>query len=306
MSDEYLWDRSGAVDEEVDRLERTLAVLRPRAALRERRGAEWWRGAAAAVLLVGVSFALMSRQGEVASPWRLADAEGGFLPQRALVRAERALTLEATEVGRIGLAAGTEIVLAESGQGRQRLELRRGRMEALIWAPPSEFVVDAPGVRAVDLGCKYELSTDGRGEGELRVEYGWVALEALGHETFIPAGARCRTRGRATGLPVFEDAAPAFLAAVEEWERGAPSLDRLLGEARARDAMTLWHLLQRVETARRGLVYDRMAALVPELKAVPRAAVVAGRRESLDACWNALGWMDTGFWRQWKGRWGAS
>ena len=47
-----------------------------------------------------------------------------------------------------------------------------------IWAPPSEFVVDTPSARAVDLGCQYDLTVDARGDGYLSVQTGWVAFQA--------------------------------------------------------------------------------------------------------------------------------
>jgi len=57
-------------------------------------------------------------------------------------------------------------------------------------------VVDTPSARAVDLGCQYTLNVDDRGDGLLKVTMGWVAFDTDGRESFIPAGAACRTRKR--------------------------------------------------------------------------------------------------------------
>ena len=51
-------------------------------------------------------------------------------------------------------------------------------------------------------------------------------------------------------------------------------LEMLLLQARARDTLSLWHLLSRVEGRDRALVYDRMAALVPPPAGVTREGVL--------------------------------
>ena len=45
----------------------------------------------------------------------------------------------------------SEAYVRESNPNRQLLMLRKGVMHALIWAPPSHFAVDTPGVRQFDL-----------------------------------------------------------------------------------------------------------------------------------------------------------
>ena len=83
------------------------------------------------------------------------------------------------------------------------------------------------------------------------MSFQWEGLESL-----VPAGAMCRIRAaKGPDLPYFEDAAPEFVQSVE---RG--SLDSMLGSARVRDTLTLWHLLSRVAPGDRARVYDRIAS----------------------------------------------
>ena len=224
MNDDYLWDRSGPPDAEIERLERTLAPLRlgakpaPRRQLaRVASGRALWRlAAAAAVVVAAIGVARMSAPRAQDTDWQIA---GMSVRRGQVLRTGGAgVQLEAEAVGRVDVAPGSELLAA----GGKRLELRRGELHAFIWAPAREFVVDTPSARAVDLGCQYTLNVDQRGEGLLRVSMGWVAFESRGRESFIPAGAQCRTAPRGPGIPSYEDASAA-LQRLAAWETSTPS-----------------------------------------------------------------------------------
>lgn len=303
MSEEYLWDRSGPPDPEIERLEMDLAGLRYRfvqgqPAARHRRARDGWLAAAAAVLLATAALLFRGAAAPEPTAWRMGNAT--VLQGQVLRTGDSRITLEAELVGRVELGPGSELRAATSRQ----LELRRGRLHAFIWAPPREFVVETASARAVDLGCQYTLDVDGAGNGLLRVETGWVAFQSHGHESFIPAGAECPTRRRqGPGIPFYEDAPEALTGALAAYETGDDTaLPRLLAAARPRDGLTLWHLLARVPAAARGQVFDRFAQVV----GVPRAlrnGAVQGDGNTLDLCWNALDLEDTGWWRGWERPW---
>ena len=73
-----------------------------------------------------------------------------------------------------------------------------------------------------------------------------------------------------------------------------------MDEAEERDEVTLWHLLTRVGTSDRDRVFDRLAQFVPPPQGVTREGIRAGRREMLDAWWDALGLGTAAWWRTWK------
>ncbi|HEY1220869.1 MAG: hypothetical protein ABSE42_21295 [Bryobacteraceae bacterium] len=304
MREEYLWDRSGPPDPEIERLEVELASLRyrfhrgiPGAPRRPARGG--WL-AAAACLLLAVAALLSRGSGTPAAPtaWRMGSVT--VLQGQVLRSGDSPISLEAEPVGRVELGPGSELRAATSRQ----LELRRGRLHAFIWAPPREFVVETASARAVDLGCQYTLDVDGAGNGLLRVETGWVAFQSHGHESFIPAGAACPTHQRqGPGIPFYEDALEAFTGALAAYESGDDAaLVRVLAAARPRDGLTLWHLLPRVAATARGAVFDRFAQLVGVPREL-RAGAVQGDAKTLDLCWNALNLEDTGWWRGWERPW---
>ncbi len=305
MNDQYLWDRTGPPDPEIEALEAALAPLayRPRPKVISMRPRVWIPAAVAAAVVLATAVALL-RPLPVKTDWQIGGA-ATYVGQ--VVRTGNgSVTLDAEEIGRVDVAPGSEIRIAASTRDHQRLSLLRGTMHALIWAPPQTFVVDTNSARAVDLGCEYTLTSDEHGSGHLRVETGWVAFQNAGLESFIPAGAACSThRDTGPGLPYFEDASEVFRAAVGAYDnvRGAPGLNTILREARSRDALTLWHLLTRTSGERRAAVFDRFAALVKIPASVQRDAVLAGDHKALDECWNALGLEDTDWWREWKRRW---
>jgi hypothetical protein len=314
VSDDYLWDRSGPADPEIERLERLLEPLRHRDA-RPRWKPYRALAAAAAVVIAAAGLARFAAAPPVAG-WQVASVEGTALvggrrarpdmplrPGEVLRTAPGAqLALQDDELGRIELGPDSEMRASAS----RRVALDRGRLHALIWAPPRRFVLDTPSARAVDLGCEYTMEVSPTGDGLLTVSMGWVAFQFRGRESFIPAGARCAThRGAGPGIPVYEDAPPALQQAVARFENGeAEALMDALAAARSRDGVTLWHLLTRVPTRDRGAVFDRFAQLVPLPAAAGRGRVVRGDAQAIDLCWNALNLENTGWWRGWERPWG--
>ena len=141
--------------------------------------------------------------------------------------------------------------------GEHRLALARGEIRAKISAPPKLFFVDTASGTAIDLGCEYTLSDDELGLGLLQVTKGWVSFQWKGLESLVPAGASCRTHPHiGPGIPYFDDASESLKQALENFgfeKVGGRSRSRLiLAEARVRDTLTLWHLLQRVDVRRSG------------------------------------------------------
>jgi hypothetical protein len=313
MSDEYLWDRSGPADPEVERLERLLEPLRYRAP-RPQRAPYAAFAAAAALALAAAGLFRFAPAVSQAPAWQVARVEGAarlgdraaavdmaVRPGEVLHTApDGQLELQEDDLGRIDLGPDSELRAGRGG----RVALGRGRLHAFIWAPPRRFVLDTPSARAVDLGCEYTISVNPAGDGLLRVAMGWVAFQAGGRESFIPAGARCVTRkGAGPGIPFYEDAPAELTAALGRWEAGeAGALKPLLAAARPRDALTLWHLLTRVPAGERATVYDRFAEMVT-LPAGTRAEVLAGNPAAVDQCWNALGLENTDWWRGWERPW---
>ena len=297
MNDDYLWDRSGAPDPEVERLERVLAPLGYQHREPRPRRARWV--AAAAVIGVAAALVLMVAPTAQDTSWQVA---GAALHKGQVVRTgSAAVTLEAESVGRIDLAPHSEL----TASAEKKLTLRSGELHAFIWAPAREFVVDTPSASAVDLGCEYTLNVDGNGDGLLRVKLGWVAFQVGDREAFIPAGAQCVTRKKGgPGIPYFEDAPAVLRDRVAAYERGDSSvLGGLLAAARPHDGLTLWHLLTRVAERDRGAVFDRFRELVQVPAEVTREGVVGGNAKMIDLCWNALELENTGWWRGWERKW---
>jgi hypothetical protein len=173
-----------------------------------------------------------------------------------------------------------------------RLSLARGRISAVVNAPPRLFFVDTAASTAVDLGCAYSMNVDDSGDGMLQVTLGWVSLEWSGRESLVPAGASCRTRPKVgPGTPYFDDASDALKRALAGLDfGGGGSLDAVLDEARVRDTLTLWHLLSRVDAADRLRVYNRMVGLVPLPEGVSPEKALALDPDTLKHWREELAW----------------
>jgi hypothetical protein len=186
----------------------------------------------------------------------------------------------------VEVAPNTRLRVVTARPGEHRLALARGEIRAKILAAPRLFFVDTASGTAVDLGCEYTLNTNEDGLGLLRVTKGWVSFEWKGLESLVPAGASCLTHPHAgPGIPYFDDAPESMKQALE-----GLALDIILADARARDTLTLWHLLSRVEAEDRARIYDRMASLTPVPAGVSREQALKLDPETLRRWKEELAW----------------
>ena len=220
-------------------------------------------------------------------------------------------SLQADDTGKIEVGPSTRLRLLSMGSGLKRIALDRGTIHTYIWAPAGQFVVDTPSAVTVDLGCAYILQVDDSGAGMVRTSLGWVGFKLNGHESFIPAGAACATRPKVgPGTPYFEDASAEFRSALARFDfedttsqQSAHDVAIVLSEARNRDALTLWHLLARVDDKQRVLVYNRLSQFVPPPATVTKEGILRLDQPMLDLWWNELGFDDISVWRHWEGSW---
>jgi len=330
MSDDYLWDGSGPPDPDVQRLEALLGRLRTpladRPAPRLPRPPVRWRtlrylgpalaAAAAMLLMIGVTL----RTRSVAS-WEVANLAGQPRVESSTLAGSGRITVGQTlvtdgrsqarmtvaTIGQVTIDTNTRVRLVATRDGHHRLALEHGTLRAVINAPPGQFIVNTPSATATDLGCAYTLHVDEDGAGYLSVTSGWVALDLNGRESLVPVGASCRTDAqRGPGTPSYDDADPEMRRALDDFDDARDAAARsaalrvVLAHTGPGDAMTLWHLISRVEPPDRRAIVDALADLLPMPPGVTRDAVLRLDRSALDQWWNALGLGEANWWRNFK------
>lgn len=348
MHDDYLWDRSGEPDVEIVRLERALSSFQhrgaapPAAALSDARARTAVEGrgernrrragpypvaagliaaslvAAVATLLLGLrqhspAWTVTVLDGQPMVDRRPMDRTGALSVGQWLVTdASSRAAIDVGDIGSVEVAPNSRVRLVSNRPTDKRIELQRGRVRAMIFAPPRQFAVEATSATAIDLGCVYTMEVGADGDGLLHVESGWVAFTRDGRESFVPAGASAAMRpGIGPGTPYFDDADPRLREALPRLDfEPASSPDRpaaletVLKAARPRDGITLWHLLLRVRPEERGQVFDRLAQLVPPGDSVTREGILRGDRDMAEAWWEQLGLEPLSWWREWERPWG--
>jgi hypothetical protein len=315
VNEDYLWDKSGEPDPEIQRLENLLNPLGHKAGkvthwpALKRSPVPWMLAVAASLLILGGVVWIAWERTRPA--WQVATVSGTPSLKR-LAKGESISTdaqsqarLNLNDVGEVEVEPNTKLSVLAIRPDEQRLALERGTIHALIWAPPGQFIVNTPSAQTVDLGCQYTLNVDKDGVGLVEVSVGWVAFENDGRESFIPAGAACVTRpGKGPGIPYYQDAPAELIAAVRQFDADSdqPAVAAILANARARDAISLWHLLRRVQPDDRGRVYDRLTEFITVPAGVTREGVLAANPQMIDSLWNTLDLGDTSWWRMWKSR----
>jgi ferric-dicitrate binding protein FerR (iron transport regulator) len=263
MSDDYLFDKSGRPDPDVEKLEKLLAPLAHNALLdevrlRRKKRPPWIvlgvavAAAAAVVIYVvrprdpsacggGEGFAFIGVGGEVSCGG--AKVARGVLPVGGqLDTGENEASLTIANIGTAKLGKQTRVRLDRTDPQRHQLALDRGHMHAKVIAPPRLFAVTTKHTEVVDLGCEYTIDVDDHGAGAICVLTGIVELATKsGADVVAPEGSCAAIlAGQRPGLPYARSAQPDVIAAVQAYDRGERgALDRLLAIAERRDAITL-------------------------------------------------------------------
>jgi predicted anti-sigma-YlaC factor YlaD len=271
---------------------------------------QWWpRTALAAAACIAFAIVILQTLRPEAAGWSVSTLAGApRVDDKAIAgshtwRVGQWLETDATsraqfEVGTIGeveLEPNSRLRLLETAPADHRIELARGTLHALIWAPPRLFFVETVSATAIDLGCAYTLNVDAGGIGMLEVTSGYVALEHGDRSAIVPAGMACLTRPQiGPGTPFATDASAEFRSALDQFDTGAEgdaALHALLTAARPDDAVTLWHLLARTTSEQRGVLFDKLSGFSPPPAGVGRAGIVDGDKAMLDRWALKLGLM---------------
>jgi hypothetical protein len=287
---DYLWDRTGAPDPEVGRLEQLLGSLAHRPAslqlpdagagsrdgradtgIARRAGGRslrWLLLAAAALLFAGWYFLLR---------------DPGPPPEIRLTAGSDVHTIEGgrhgqkiamPDIGTITLDPGSRLRVQRFDGNAALFDLQHGRMEAFVYAnvPQKFFQVDTAAARCVDMGCKYVLRVDDGGTSHVDVTMGWVAFEFGDRQVFVPHGAQClAVSGRGPGTPRFLDCPDTLRKAVDRLdalprargaERAAAAHAVLAAATPGRDTLCVYHLLSEPDPAVRVAADARLEELV--------------------------------------------
>ena len=269
------------------------------------KGREWWVPLTLAAVLV-LAVAVWRATHTIAGAWEVRPVAGAPRVNNAVLRRVGALRvgqwletddssramLAVGDIGEVEVKPGTRLRLVRARATDHRLALQYGSIYARVDAPPRLFFVETPAGTAVDLGCAYALDVDSLGNGTLRVTAGYVEFDWSGRRSIVPLGAIAETRsGQGPGTPYVGDAPEALRQALRDFDfsdGGAAAARAVLSAARAEDALSLWHLLQRVTPGLRPVFFDRLAALVPPPGGVQRDSALQLDAETLQRYWERI------------------
>lgn len=255
---DYLWDRSGVPDSEIESLERLLTPFRIHVrepmwnrvvvpdqpaqsrtywlALMKQR----WLAATltfaflvASVITLSVYARFDWRPGE---PWKVnvlhgaPQLSGSAITNRARLGVGQFLTTDSdarasirvADLGVVNVAPDSRIRLIATGAKHHRIALDYGTISVHMWAPPFSLAVDMPSATLFDLGCAFTLHVEQNGHGKVYVTSGWIEFQTGSRSVIVPAGAEATTQPElGPGTPYFSDATPALKAAVAEFDSHA-------------------------------------------------------------------------------------
>lgn len=147
--------------------------------------------------------------------------------------------LSVADLGRAEIAENTRLRIVETGPRGHVIELRRGRLDVTLDAPPELVTIRTPYGDVVDLGCAYYVDVGPRSL-QLEVSLGVVAMRRNGLEMRVPADHRIEATIDRVTLPLARSASPAFAQRV-----GTRDLEDWLTVAQPGDVVTLWNAARR-------------------------------------------------------------
>jgi hypothetical protein len=291
----YLWDKSGDIDPEVEHLENLLGTFGHTVVSRKPTSIGYLYigfALAATLLLFWVHewSPLQEPSGPLWSVHALAGAPqlrakplddvGEIGPGQWLITDDTsAVMLDVGTLGKLRIEPNSKLQLQSTDPTERRVFLARGMVYASIWAPPRTFAIETPSAVVVDLGCEYMLSVNDAGDGVLCVESGWVSLEHNNRVSLVPTGAQCELReGVGPGTPYLAGASLEYIHRLQRFDfapGGKTEVAELIERATPCETFSLVYLVDRVDAVRRGVIYDRVAAVLPPWPGITREGIVA-------------------------------
>ena len=268
----------------------------------------FFAGAVITAIILGISLGILYHSQPTPASWSVDNLAGlpvigsEELPGHGKIEPGEWLQTDAVSRARLNIGTfgevdvqpNSKIKLIEARQNEYRILLKEGRIHAVIWDSPRLFIVETPSATAIDLGCIYTLEVNKDGSGLLKVISGCVALQSVGSKSLIPADAICKTeKGFGAGIPYFNDATDEFKAALNDFDLGKEknsALSILINKSRKKDALSLWHLLSRVENNEREKTFGRLADLVEIPAGVTSEGIINGNKEMMGVLWESLGY----------------
>lgn len=262
MPDEYLWDRSGELDPEIDQLEKQLGKYRCEQHQFYAPKSVWhWYAVAA-----GVVIALMAGWQywpTTPSDWIM---NGQTLAVNRVIGIDKPTEVEVGSIGRLNFKPGSRFRILKSAVDEEVMELLEGSFDALIIANPYVFRVVTEPARLDDLGCAYEVSLNDQGNGKVAVSSGWVRVNGRDQESLVKQG--------------YE---------VDLIKGQAPSIPRRTEVSSETDVLQLLHQLWREKQPElRARAFDKLAALHPPPAGVTRERAIRGDLKIVKDYWPAL------------------
>jgi hypothetical protein len=312
MTERYLWDASGDPDPEVEHLERVLSVLGEPSPLGELPPSPSRSYFPRIPHLVAAACAALAVIVLAWFVWRPASPDWVVTPEAGTPRVGSKAVTGSTKLrvgdwldtdqqskarisfGRLAILdvqPNTSLQVTQSRTSEYRISLQKGKLNAVIFAPPNRFFVDTPAAVAIDLGCTYTVEINAEGNSVVHVKHGLVSVQSHGLASYILAGAVCVARkNTAPDTPYFCDAPPVMISALKDFDAhsSSESLQAILASARKKDALSLWHMIPKTNGPERAEVVDRLAGLVSLPAGVTRDGVMQQNKTMLGQWWTSI------------------
>jgi len=187
-------------------------------------------------------------------------------------------------VGNIKVKEGTIIKRLPSNYA---FNLQKGSIIASKGNAKEFLTIEIPSAEISDyyLGGYYNLDVDEAGNTLLYVNDGWEIVKGIYNESLVPPNFYCEIRkNEDVGIPFSQSASGNLISALrifsfEKMPAGQAGenqvvLDLILKEAQITDAISLWHLLKRVDYDTRSKIFNVLYGLVPPSKIVTQEGIL--------------------------------
>ena len=184
-------------------------------------------------------------------------------------------------VGRLLIDVSTTITRLEKDF---TLKIEKGQIKKIEGNADEFLTVETPLATIKDLykGAAYKLNVIERGISIISVESGWLIVKVKEFDSYIPKNFNCVVSVGHYAIPYQANSSSQLINLLENFSGvNDPSIGTILSLITAKDALSLWHIIQLVSSENRFIVFDRLNEFVPVPSGVTKEGIQALNKDML-------------------------
>lgn len=245
---------------------------------------------------------------ESTSPWQIISFSGNFsksdkndsmnsfyLDEKIITDAKGNVVIAIPELGKITLEPKTEIELVNDKENESRIFLSKGKVNVSTFKQQGHFSIETPNAIFVENLTNFSVEHISNGITRIEIFSGLLTVITSKDSFALPSKYMCNIITKSSyNVPHHTDAKLQLITGLKELDGGIIShevIAQIVDASNESDALTLWHLLKRVNRIYRPRIIDKLNEFFPTPPKVTKEGVLDLNRKMLKTWWNEIIWQ---------------